>query len=404
MSAIKTTEKEGDVSIGRHVGIGGNANVRGNVTVHMNVKIEGWLDAKNIKGPDKGLFPTLEDLNQAHPNPRSGWWAIVGKSLPSLIYVAKDGQWVTTGEKSGTLISEDVSLLAQQAVDDLKKKIKKGSADIEALITGGISDMETLMREIPIAQETGDSPTKVMSQDAVTKALGKVKVTTDDGKTLQEVYELTKNTGTTETDVFNLVANTENLCYFTDGRTYKGAFWTSGEKQPIEKIHVLQGKMFCYPNMPAVIFFDAAGQMCGYAGNNTGSGNAVVTYDTSKEGGIPANAVTFQLQGMNTPAEVSKGVAKRIVPEKKMLADIKENVDNFKGALRNPFVKNDVSIPLLTEPLTEERAVYGTSGEVKKYGFWGRTDLISVPPHLILRGRLRAFKKAVPPIVFCKCD
>ena len=188
MSAIKTTEKEGDVSIGRHVGIGGNANVRGNVTVHKNMKIEGWLDAKNIKGPDKGLFPTLEDLNQAHPNPRSGWWAIVGKSLPSLIYVAKDGQWVTTGEKSGTLISDDVSLLAQQAVDDLKKKIKKGSADIEALITGGISDMETLMREIPIAQETGDSPTKVMSQKAVTDALKNVKTTTKDGKSLEDVY------------------------------------------------------------------------------------------------------------------------------------------------------------------------------------------------------------------------
>ncbi len=61
---------------------------------------------------------------------------------------------------------------------------------------------------LPIAQETGDSPTKVMSQDAVTKALGKVKVTTDDGKTLQDVYEMAKNVGATETDVFNLVAPT----------------------------------------------------------------------------------------------------------------------------------------------------------------------------------------------------
>lgn len=219
--------------------------------------------------------------------------------------------------------------------------------------------------KLPVVQETGDSPTKVMSQKAVTDALGKATVTTDDGKTLQDVYELTKNVGTTETDVFNLVANTENLCYFTDGRTYKGMYWTSGEKQPVEKFHVLQGRMLCFQNMPAVIFFDAAGQMCGYAGNNTSSENAVVTYDTSKEGGIPANAVTFQLQGINTPAEVAKGVAKRIVSEKKMLSDIKENVDNFKDILSNPFVKNNVTIPLLTEPLTEERAVYSTSGEVK---------------------------------------
>lgn len=281
----------------------------------------------------------------------------------------------------------------EKAVDEVKNKLKESKQAIEKIVS-----------ELPIAQETGDSPTKVMSQDAVTKALGKVKVTTDDGKTLQEVYELTKNTDTTETDVFNLVANTENLCYFTDGRTYKGAFWTSGEKQPIEKFHVLQGKMFCFPNMPAVIFFDAEDKMCGYAGNNTGSDNAVVTYDTSKEGGIPANAVTFQLQGINTPAKVAKGVAKRIVSEKKMLSGIKEDVDNFKDILSNPFVKNNVTIPLLPEPLTEERAVYSTSGKVAKYRLWGRTDLISAPPHLILKGSVRAFKEKVPPIVFFDKD
>ena len=55
MSSIKTTEKEGDVSIGRHVGIGGNANVQGNATVKKNLKVEGWLDAKNIKGDRKSV-------------------------------------------------------------------------------------------------------------------------------------------------------------------------------------------------------------------------------------------------------------------------------------------------------------------------------------------------------------
>lgn len=254
--------------------------------------------------------------------------------------------------------------------------------------------------KLPVVQETGDSPTKVMSQKAVTDALGKATVTTDDGKTLQDVYELTKNVGTIETDVFNLIANTENLCYFTNGTTYKGLNWTSGEKQPVGKSHVLQGKMLCYRNMPAVVFFDAAGQMCGYAGNNTVSESAVVTYDTSKEGGIPANAVTFQLQGMNTPAEVAKGVAKKIVSEKNMISDIKEDFDNFKGTLDNTFVKNNVTIPLLTEPLTKERAVYSISGELKLYAAWGRTDLIVVQPPLVLKGRVIGFKDKVPPIVF----
>lgn len=226
---------------------------------------------------------------------------------------------------------------------------------------------------------------------------------TDDGKTLQDVYELAKNVGTMETDVFNLVANTENLCYFTNGTTYKGANWTSGEKQPVETFHVLQGKMLCYRNMPAVVFFDAAGQMCGYAGN-TGSESAVVTYDTSKEGGIPANAVTFQLQGANFPEDVAKGVAKRIVSSKDELAEVKKTVNLFKDELDSPFVKNNVSIPLLATPLTEERAVYSTRGEVVLYRLWGRTDLISVPPHLILKGSVQALKEKVPPIVFFDKD
>ena len=277
----------------------------------------------------------------------------------------------------------------EKAVDEVKNKLNESKQAIEKMVS-----------ELPIAQETGTSPTKVMSQDAVTKALGKVKETTDDGKTLQDVYELTKNADTTETDVFNLVANTENLCYYTDGRTYKGENWTSGEKQPIEIFHVLQGKMLCYPNMPAVVFFDAENKMCGFAGNNTGSDSAVVTYDTSKEGGIPANAVTFQLQGANFPEDVAKGVAKRIVSSKNELAEVKKTVNLFEDALSNPFVKNNVSIPLLATPLTEERAVYSTRGEVVFYHMWGRTDLISVPPHLILKGSVQAFKEKVPPIVF----
>ena len=72
MSSVKTTEKEGDVSIGRHVGIGGNANVQGNVVVHMNMRVEGWLDAKNIKGSNKGIFTTVKSYVKQYPRP-SRW-------------------------------------------------------------------------------------------------------------------------------------------------------------------------------------------------------------------------------------------------------------------------------------------------------------------------------------------
>ena len=53
MSQIKTTEIEGDVAIGRHVTAGGNATIQGNTTVKKNLKVEGWLDARNIKAQTK---------------------------------------------------------------------------------------------------------------------------------------------------------------------------------------------------------------------------------------------------------------------------------------------------------------------------------------------------------------
>ena len=56
------------------------------------------------------------------------------------------------------------------------------------LLMGKVSGGST----ISIAQEAGDSATKVMSQKAVTEALKNISLTTDDGKTLQDVYEKDK--------------------------------------------------------------------------------------------------------------------------------------------------------------------------------------------------------------------
>ena len=160
MSSIKTTEKEGDVSIGRHVGIGGNANVQGNVVVHMNMRVEGWLDAKNIKGSNKGIFTTVKKLREAYPRPHDGWWAIVGNTLPSPIYVGDGGEWVATGESGGTPTLEDTDGALQRAVEEVKEKLTDSKKAIEDMV-----------KNLPIAQEAGDSATSVMSQKAVSDAI-----------------------------------------------------------------------------------------------------------------------------------------------------------------------------------------------------------------------------------------
>ena len=142
MSSIKTTEIEGDVSVGRHVGVGGNANIQGNATVKKNLKVDGWLDAKNIKGANKGIFTTVEKLREAYPRPHDGWWAIVGRSLPGPVYVGDGGAWVATGENGGnpTVDSEQYnSNIAelQKDVNELKKQSSASVAEYNVSISNG---------------------------------------------------------------------------------------------------------------------------------------------------------------------------------------------------------------------------------------------------------------------------
>ena len=128
MSQIKTTELEGDLSVGRHVTAGGNVSVQGNTTVKKNLKVEGWLDAKNIKGPNKGIFLTVVKLREAYPLPHDGWWALVGNTLPAALYIADGGAWVSTGETAGnpTIDSQQYN----EAVAALDAELKEVAADV----------------------------------------------------------------------------------------------------------------------------------------------------------------------------------------------------------------------------------------------------------------------------------
>lgn len=140
MSQIKTTELEGDVSVGRHFTAGGNATVRGNATVAKNLKVEGWLDARNIKGPNKGIFLDVTKLREAYPLPHDGWWALVGNTLPAPLYIADGGAWVNTGETAGnpTIDSQQYNEAVAELDADLKSlatEVSGNKADIKSIRT-----------------------------------------------------------------------------------------------------------------------------------------------------------------------------------------------------------------------------------------------------------------------------
>ncbi len=90
-----------ELTVGGNMHTGGDASVAGNVMVGHNLVVEGWLDARNIKGPDKGMFKDERTLKSMIPFPRNGWRALVGTKLPADLYLVEGFHWFKTGEKSG---------------------------------------------------------------------------------------------------------------------------------------------------------------------------------------------------------------------------------------------------------------------------------------------------------------
>lgn len=101
MSSNPTKQIDGDVAVGRNVSAGGNANIQGNTRVGHDLIVEGWLEARNIKHACKGLFRDVESLKRQYPAPHNGWWALIGDTIPALVYIVEDGQWVSTGKTGG---------------------------------------------------------------------------------------------------------------------------------------------------------------------------------------------------------------------------------------------------------------------------------------------------------------
>lgn len=109
MSAIPTKQIDGDVAVGRNVAAGGNANIQGNARVGHDLVVEGWLEARNVKSANKGLFASAESLRKAYPQPHEGWFAGVSATAQDLselevsatagkglfrVYVGSGGDWV----------------------------------------------------------------------------------------------------------------------------------------------------------------------------------------------------------------------------------------------------------------------------------------------------------------------
>lgn len=105
---------QGDISASGGITIGVDADIKGSVSVGRDLTVKGWLGlaAKNVGTPCMGLFLTGDDLKKAFPDPRPGWFAIVGNNNPFKLYVALlDGSWHDTGKTVNVELNGDLSNL-----------------------------------------------------------------------------------------------------------------------------------------------------------------------------------------------------------------------------------------------------------------------------------------------------
>lgn len=192
MSQIKNHEIEGNAAIGRHAAVGGNATIQGNATVKKNLKVEGWLEAKNIKGANKGLFASLTHLSQAYPQPHDGWFAGVpaseqdisdlgltaqaGKALYRM-YVGIGGEWVcklnklyeivVDNEKVETLQEDLTALEGEHAA--LEKRVDGHDTEISDIKT----QQATLAASISANKQAADTALQAL-QGSVTQHDSKI--------------------------------------------------------------------------------------------------------------------------------------------------------------------------------------------------------------------------------------
>lgn len=135
----------------RNIRGGGDLFISGCGRIGHDFRVEGWLEARNIKGFLRGLFESEASLKEHYPKGMPGWAALVGDTLPADVYMWIGGEWVNTGKKGGAPVAELESLkerleeaaeVAQKASDDvaeLKKEMSEGGIHYDALTDGEIA-------------------------------------------------------------------------------------------------------------------------------------------------------------------------------------------------------------------------------------------------------------------------
>lgn len=127
--SVNVDEFEGDISVKRNINLGGNITAQGNAHIKKNLRVDGYIDCPNFKGPNKGLFNNLDSLKESYPNPIDGWWALVGDTLPAQLFIVVNGEWCDSGVVVGDGLEIDLT-----DINEMIEKLQDSLANISSPI------------------------------------------------------------------------------------------------------------------------------------------------------------------------------------------------------------------------------------------------------------------------------
>ncbi|MDE5876533.1 MAG: DUF4886 domain-containing protein [Muribaculaceae bacterium] len=196
-----------DLIVDRHATVGGDTNLRGNTAIGGDLKVEGWLEAPNIKGALKGLYASAEILMAQWPRPEPGWFALVGDTLPATLFRSEGGKWTNCGVAPESF-SVDMQQFKQllhiesQRAEQAEQNLYTAMQETEAALHAAMKNTEHTLQTTLTAAETALQSALEKSEQQLSAALNTVETTV--GATVNEIFgrtPVTQSTGYPGTNI-----------------------------------------------------------------------------------------------------------------------------------------------------------------------------------------------------------
>lgn len=141
-----------DLFVDRHAIVGGDTTLRGNTAVGGDLRVDGWLEAPNIKGALKGLYAGEEELTKQWPRPEPGWFALVGDTLPATLFRSERRKWVNCGVAPETF-SVDMQQF-KQLLQTESRRAEEAEQSLRTAMQQTETSLHTAMKDTEAALQT----------------------------------------------------------------------------------------------------------------------------------------------------------------------------------------------------------------------------------------------------------